>query len=162
MFSDSDIPPLAPDGRIIGLVRVAPNSRVPPAVLYVNRESRTESLRYYRLTNFEKKPRKWGFQSEHSIYYNPQVDIVYFGEQSDYATLVKVLRKGLEIPTLAIIHSRTWIASIPRVIDLPLLTILHGIDTALVRANWLLQDPYYSGDPWPGCRGLRTLLLVSM
>lgn len=60
------------------VVRVSTNSRQPPAILHVNRESRAEGLTFYQLTKFERR-----FPPRHSIYYSPDVAIVYFGEQRD-------------------------------------------------------------------------------
>lgn len=158
----SDGPQSAGNGQALNYVRVAPNSRVPPAILHVNSESRIESFKYYQLTNFENKPRKWGFSSEHYIYYNPLVDIVYFGENSSLSTLITVLRKGLSIPNVAIVHSTSWVdRSLLPLGGLALLQILHGIEREVFRnIPWFQVLPGNGNKRWPGCDGLKTLLLV--
>jgi hypothetical protein len=114
---------------------VAPNSRSPPAILHACREARQEALKYYELENFENKATAYGVQYTHFIYYNRQVDIVDFGEQSNIETLDAVLRLGIEIPNMAISYDHHW-TSMKAYRDLrsphgfKILHLLHGYDEA--------------------------------
>ena len=65
--------------------RVSPVSRQPPAVFHVSHESREEAKKNYQLRSFDTKTPN---QTERYIYYNPDSDIFYFGEDSCVSTLL--------------------------------------------------------------------------
>ncbi|KAE8442750.1 hypothetical protein EG329_002890 [Mollisiaceae sp. DMI_Dod_QoI] len=69
--------------------RVSPRSRIPPAVFWVNAESRAEATIVYTLRTFDSitagyKP----VPTEKQIYFNDDVDILFFGEHSCITTLM--------------------------------------------------------------------------
>jgi hypothetical protein len=140
------------------VIRISPNSRQPPAILHVNRESRVESLKFYQLTRFERR-----FPPRHSIYYNPTVDIVYFGEQSDLVTLNNMFRMRLEIPHVAIVHGDESVTSVHPTPQHPftVLQILHGLDPKSEEVRrFSNNDGDIRSRDWPGCKGLKTVVFV--
>ncbi|EPE33938.1 hypothetical protein GLAREA_06951 [Glarea lozoyensis ATCC 20868] len=77
--------------------RVSPRSRIPPAILRVCFESRAEAMRVYKLTNFD-------YQTNHirgrEMWFNPAVDIIYFGEDTCLATIIH-MKKTVDIRRMA-------------------------------------------------------------
>jgi hypothetical protein len=110
------------------------------------------------LTRFERR-----FPPRHSIYYNPTVDIVYFGEQSDLVTLNNVFRSRLEIPNVAIVHGDESVTSMHPAPQHPftVLQILHGLDPkSEVVHRFSDDDSDIRSSDWPGCKGLKTVIFV--
>ncbi|KAE8441106.1 hypothetical protein EG329_005873 [Mollisiaceae sp. DMI_Dod_QoI] len=84
-------------------IRVAAPSCQPPAILHACAEARAEALRFYHLTNFEKQHDP---KFEISIYYNPLVDIPYFGPESTVYTLQETVKKDIVMPRVAVDYSK--------------------------------------------------------
>jgi hypothetical protein len=68
-------------------VRVSKKSILPPSILDINREARGEALSQYELRLFESTTRSG---LGRSIYYNPKVDILYFGEGACVSSIIKI------------------------------------------------------------------------
>jgi len=67
--------------------QVSRRSRIPPSILQVNAEARAEGLRWFERRNFN------SFREENEkfkIYYNPDSDIIFFGDQSCVSTMVQL------------------------------------------------------------------------
>jgi hypothetical protein len=147
--------------EIHGVVRIAPNSRNPPAILHTSRESRAEALKFYELKEIETRRGFSGQASQH-MYFNSQADILYFGEQSSILTLETVLRKELDIQRIAVVYSWHWAEQGDDGGDpmsLRLLQLLHGIDPeTMLTENSNLFD--HSDNPFPGFQNLKEVSLV--
>jgi len=91
-------------------VRVCPRSRRPPAIMHVCRESREEAEKVYTLRCFDCRVAHHLPDSpelhEHYIWYNPQADIIFFGEDTCVSSYITVLGGNIEdIPAIAIFGS---------------------------------------------------------
>jgi hypothetical protein len=95
---------------------------LPPAILHVSHESRTEAKLFYKLVDFEDIPEK---TKSRQIWFNPSVDIVYLGDEACIATLLSDIR-GPDIRRIAIastgrfVHCHDW--------DYPLYGVDNGIN----------------------------------
>jgi hypothetical protein len=80
--------------------QATPRSRVPPAILHVCFEAREEAKKFYKLTNFDYHSEYSGIKGN-EIWFNPAVDIVYFGDTTCLATIIYT-RKELDIRRIAL------------------------------------------------------------
>lgn len=92
-------------------VRVCPRSRLPPALMHMCQESREEAQKVYQLRCFDSRVAELLPNSpqlhEHWIWYNPNADIIFFGENTCISTFIRVFsRRECEvIPAIAIVSS---------------------------------------------------------
>ena len=144
-------------GRRTNSIQVTIQSRGPPTVLSVCHESRIESLKAYTKVSFNKYEKP---EQNQSIYYNPEVDIVYFGTLGSIRTMVYLFENRLRIPRVAILmnyksescdHSNHGVVSSLLHLGgtfghcVQTLRILHGFDPVFTKG---------SVRTWPGCDGL--------
>lgn len=80
--------------------RVCLTSRKPPAILHVNSEAREEAKKVYELRTFDTITPG---HAEKYIYYNPEVDVIYLGDDTCMQTLLGL--GGKYIPRIAIYSS---------------------------------------------------------
>ncbi len=67
--------------------------------MHVCRESRAEGMRVYIMVKFDVLEDK---TKERWIYYNPDADILHFGPNACFETIVRISQLGLRIPRVAI------------------------------------------------------------
>jgi hypothetical protein len=79
--------------------RVAYRSRTTPVVLQINKETREEALKSYVRIRCEQKfaSNKWK-----EVYYNPQIDIIYFGQNACINTIHHAIHRNWVRPRIAI------------------------------------------------------------
>ncbi|KAH6672234.1 hypothetical protein B0J14DRAFT_428313, partial [Halenospora varia] len=65
--------------------RVCPLSRAPPPVFHVCSESRQEALKVHALVSFDRVPDD---REPATIYFNPNNDIILFGQDSCISTII--------------------------------------------------------------------------
>jgi hypothetical protein len=146
-----------------GLLRVSKITRAPPALLSACREARGEGKRLYEdfLVRFDMIDGRGNV-----VYYNPEVDIVYFGRKTCVSSIAAFLRKDIEIQRVAIEgqlsqpYDRccTWEASDTLGVQrgegaiggITGLQALHGYDPDVLEGN----------TSWPGCKGLKDLFII--
>lgn len=127
-------------------------------MFHVSREARDEAMAHYKVRTFDTKTPN---HTERYIYYNPNCDIIYFGEDSCISTLLftfaKVPREP--IPRVAITRScrakctcddddPTYGADT----DIRTMQALHGLFPPFIREKDM--------DRWPGCPGLEEVYWV--
>jgi hypothetical protein len=140
--------------------RVCPKSRRPPTLLHINRESREEAMKVYRLRTFDSDQRN---SSQRYIYFNPDADIVYFGEKNCFATMIRVFmqatRDGEEIPRVAIeIMKRCSAYTCPH--DQLMRSYFGLVDEMKILHGFAPKVGVDSAQQWNGCPGLREGFLV--
>jgi len=140
--------------------RVCPISRQPPAVFHVSHEAREEAQKNYQLRTFDTKTSN---QTERYVWYNPDCDILYFGEASCISTMLFTLsdQPRLPIPRVAITISGKGGSKCQcdyddgaygADIDIRMMQALHGLFPPSIRES----DSFR----WPGCLGLTEVFFV--
>jgi hypothetical protein len=90
-------------------VRVCPRSRIPPALMHVCHESREEAKNVYTLRCFDSKIARYSNSPElheHHIWYNPNSDIIFFGEDTCVSTYIRSFSgEEYDIPAIVIVNS---------------------------------------------------------
>ena len=143
--------------------RVCPRSTRPPTVLQVCQEGREEGQKYYHQRTFETKADN---SKERYIYYNPDADIIYFGDNTCISTIIRLpcQAKSDGIPRVAINNTGKilmccdWDDSDSGTVmgygfdgGISPLQALHGIDKDVAEGNdWA----------WPGYAGLKEVYFV--
>ncbi|TAQ91016.1 hypothetical protein B7494_g601 [Chlorociboria aeruginascens] len=130
--------------------QVTKRSSRPPALIEVNAEAREEGLKFYQLCtvcNGETKNTK--------VYFNKDVDIIYFGEQSCVSTIIFLLRQGsLPFTRVAISCSKKmetcceWNRAV------------FGGATPLQALHGMWRPDIIPGD-FPGCPGLKEVFWIT-
>lgn len=153
-------------------ISAALKSRRPSPIMHVSREAQAEALNFYQKVNFEREyaadppnsptsrsskaqtpdilsTQQGNFLQEY-VYYNQKTDLVYLGKKSCSSTLAILLRKGIEIPRLAIGNCGRWtVCCPPEHYSFNLLKILHAD-----------HRNFYQQKQCPGCKGLEDVCLV--
>jgi hypothetical protein len=160
--------------------QICPNSRQTPAVLRVNKESRTEGMKYYEKRMLDTKEYtdiEYPKLSSREIFFNPKTDILYFGENSCLSTLRNVFNPRDGTQCIPIYHvalaesvwNEVWNRTEEAYYEgdgygcctfldrfdcvLPALQLLHGIDPA--------QNPQFDTTRFQyGCLGLKTVYYI--
>lgn len=114
--------------------RVASPSRRPPALFSVNIEARKEALKVYQKRSFDSTA------GAREIYFNPDADILYFGEGTCISQMMRIFSvnsvfHNLEIPRIAILSSAKRILCCQRWVGeqgigekFGIMETLHGFD----------------------------------
>ncbi|PMD36915.1 hypothetical protein L207DRAFT_586601 [Hyaloscypha variabilis F] len=140
--------------------RVSPASRQPPAIFHVSREARDEAKKNYQLRTFDTKTPN---HTERYIYYNPNCDIIYFGEESCISTMLFTFsaQPREPIPRVAITLSGKGSQkcncdydghAYGADTDIRTMQALHGLFPPTIRE----EDKFR----WPGCLGLKEVFWV--
>lgn len=84
--------------------RVSPRSRQTPALFRVCKEAREEATKVYELRTFDTRTPN---HTEQYIYYNPECDIIYFGENTCISNILTTFAEEPRepIPRVAILTS---------------------------------------------------------
>lgn len=141
------------------ITTVLPRSRQPPAILQACKESRDEGMGTYLMINLEQfVPNRAAEPWKGWIYYNPNADILYFGEKSCLTSMQKACcDSGLEIPRVAT-DIRMWSNRCCNVY----FDLLFGRSKVECVANILHghQGLNIPGVKWDGCKGLKEVFFV--
>jgi hypothetical protein len=125
-------------------------------MFHVSKEAREEAMRHYQLRTFDTQTDN---NSERYIYYNPNSDIIYFGENTCISNILATLEPRQTIPRVAINSSSKgfqccdWDDDVYGVDDgISFMQALHGIFPPLVQERQMYR--------WPGCQGLKEVFWV--
>jgi hypothetical protein len=124
---------------------VSRHSREPPVTLHICHESREEALNAYKLMPIFAT-------SRHRIYFNPLMDIAYFGQNSCIATMKDLFQEKWEIYRMAVdlgmqmkdCHPRRYKSSIS------VMQALHGL-------KWEACE----GFRFPPCSGVKDIFFIA-